>query len=235
MKVRDGTYVAPRFPLSLLMQMEDIANQSQHPLLGKWIIALEFSVQSSGSLAHSVTPGIEGLPWIDGSQIATQLNDNCCYFHHSCGRKQRPVPSPQELTSRWFLQGATSCPQGLSHWEWPSGVGAEKSPVHVMEEAVSWAMALFTLRARSSSATIWGVSGWGQWGIISEDEGKTKPHSHGQSDCRCEDQRVDFWGWPRTLAQPTTSCFWLTVSGMSWCPKASESRTYVQTRWFHLD
>lgn len=36
-------------------------------------------------------PCIEALPLIDGSQIATQLNDNCCYFH-SCAFRGKQLP-----------------------------------------------------------------------------------------------------------------------------------------------
>lgn len=54
---------------------------------------------------------------------------------------------------------------------------------------------LFTLRARSSrSSTIFGVAGWVQQGMESEDEGKTEALSHSQSGCRCEDQSGDLRG-----------------------------------------
>lgn len=37
-------------------------------------------------------------------------------------------------------------------------------------------------------------SGRVQQSMESEDEGRTKPLSHGRSDCRCEDPRVDLLG-----------------------------------------
>lgn len=82
LKERDATHAAPVFPLSFLTPMEDLVNQSQHPLLGKLTAALGASA-SSGSLSPAIIPGLEALPIIEGSQITTQLNGNCCYFHRS--------------------------------------------------------------------------------------------------------------------------------------------------------
>lgn len=96
------------------------------------------------------------------------------------------------------------------------GGDAEERSIHVSPlpgwwrspQEVPCAMALFTLRARSSSSTICGVAGWVQQGMESEDEGKTKPLSHGQSDYRCEDQRVDLLGVTKDTC-PT--CFSLLI------------------------
>lgn len=89
--------------------MEDIANQSQHPLLGKLIIALGFQPGFSDSLSQSIIPGREALPAMDGSQITTQLNDSRCYFHHSraFGENSCLVPSPEGLICRCSSPGSS--------------------------------------------------------------------------------------------------------------------------------